>query len=196
MKPRPLNGAACENGYKVKYYCRVLSLLFPLLCLGTSIVRVSLEDTVAQAEWIVEGDVVRNWSGWDSGHRFIWTHTEIAVRNRWKGAIARAVTVSEPGGAADGVQMDVADMVRYVPGEHVIVFLYRTPIGFVRTVGLSQGKLLVDDRGLVHAARSGASIVGRAGARTGTSITDLESASLIDAHRRIADMMRSKAVRE
>src|SRR5947209_16306034 len=105
------------------------TLLFsPLACLATSIVRLSLEETVAQAEWIVEGDVVRNWCGWDSGHRFIWTHTEIAVRDRWKGASAATITVSEPGGMVNGMGMDVAGMVRYSPGEHVVVFLYKTPI--------------------------------------------------------------------
>ena len=162
-------------------------LLLPMLCFGTSIVRVSLEAAVDQAEWIVSGDVVRNWCGWDSGHRFIWTHTEIAVREKWKGDPGSTVTVSEPGGIVDGMGLAVAGMVRYTPGEHVVVFLYRTPIGLIRTVGLAQGKLRVDSRGLVHPSPAGAMLWTAQGAQaTGTSIAELEANSLSAVRARIA----------
>jgi hypothetical protein len=165
------------------------SLIFPLVCLGTSIVRVSLEDTVAQAEWIVEGDVVRNWCGWDSGRHMIWTHTEIAVRDRWKGSAGSNLTVSEPGGAVDGYAMDVVGMVRYRTGEHVVAFLYRTPIGFIRTVGLGQGKLVVDEHNVVHANVPDSMLVSAIGAQpNGTSIRELESGNLGAVHDRILRM--------
>jgi hypothetical protein len=167
----------------------LLLLLIPLACLGTSIIRISLEETVNKAEWIVEGDVVRNWCGWDSGHRFIWTHTEIAVRDQWKGSVGPTVTVSEPGGVADGMKMDIAGMVRYAPGEHVVVFLFRTPSGLIRTVGLAQGKLEIDNRGLVHPALAGGMLVSPIGAKPrGTSVDELESSSLSAAHDRIVRM--------
>jgi hypothetical protein len=175
----------------VQSYRFLITLLVPLACLGTSIVRISLEETVTQAQWIVDGDVVRNWCGWDSGHRFIWTHTEIAVRQPWKGSPGRTVTVSEPGGIVNGMGMQVAGMVRYSPGEHVVVFLYRTPIGLIRTVGLSQGKLQVDSQGLIHTHPTppGAVVVNAAGANPGgTSIGDLESRSLRAVHDRIAHL--------
>jgi hypothetical protein len=163
-----------------------LAVLLPVTSFGTSIVRLSLEQTVAQAEWIVEGDVVRNWCGWDSGHRFIWTHTEIAVRNRWKGAAGNTITVSEPGGMVNGMGLEVAGMVRYAAGEHVVVFLYRTPIGLIRTVGLAQGKLQVDTRGRVHPESAMAPLASPAGVRaTGTSVGELEAVSLSEAHDRI-----------
>jgi hypothetical protein len=147
----------------------------------------SLEETVAQAEWIVEGDVVRNWCAWDSAHRFIWTHTEISVRDRWKGAVGHTVTVSEPGGTVNDRSEIVAGMVRYQPGEHVVVFLYRTPIGFIRTVGLAQGKLAVDAAGQVHTSAADAMLASPAGIRPqGTSIAELEALSLRGAHDRIA----------
>jgi hypothetical protein len=166
-----------------------LSLLFPLICLGTSIVRVSLEDTVAQAEWIVEGDVVRNWCAWDNGHRMIWTHTEISVRNGWKGSAGSSITVSEPGGAVSGYAMDVVGMVRYRTGEHVVAFLYRTPLGFIRTVGLSQGKLMVDEHNVVHSNVPDSMLVSAIGARPGgTSIRELESGNLAAVHDRILRM--------
>jgi hypothetical protein len=182
----------------VQCYRIILSLLLPVACLGTSVVRISLEDTVAQAQWIVEGDVVRNSSAWDSGHRFIWTNTEIAVRQTWKGSVGPIVTVSEPGGVVNGMSLDVAGMVRYTPGEHVVVFLYRTPIGLIRTVGLGQGKLQVDSRGMVHPSFSDAMLVSVAGARpSGTSIRELEATSLTAARKRIAGIAAAlKAARK
>lgn len=156
-------------------------------CLATSIVRLSLEETVARAEWILDGDVVRNWCAWDSNHRFIWTHTEIAVRDRWKGSAGSTITVSEPGGELDGQGMAIAGMVRYTPGEHVVVFLYRTPIGLIRTVGLAQGKLKVAGGGEVHASLPDAVLVSPAGVRpSGTSVTQLEGWRLSDVRHRIA----------
>jgi len=197
-------GSPCENGCTVQvnrflpYTLYLLALGLPVLCLATSIARISLEDTVAQAEWIVEGDVVRNWCGWDSGHRFIWTHTEVAVRDRWKGTTGRTVTISEPGGSVNGIATDIPGMVRYTPGEHVVVFLYTTPIGLVRTVGLAQGKLEVDNRGRVHPARVDALLASPAGARAdGTSVHDLDASSLSSAHQRIVLLDRArKAVRK
>lgn len=164
-----------------------LALLLPLACLGTSIVRVSLDEAVSRAEWIVSGDVVRNWCGWDNGHRFIWTFTEIAVREKWKGAIGSTVTVAEPGGTVDNVKLAVNGMVRYSPGEHVVVFLYRTPIGLIRTVGLTQGKLLVDGAGVVHPSPAGSVVMSAQGVEIqGTPVGELEGMSLSAAHARIA----------
>jgi hypothetical protein len=168
-----------------------LSILLPLTGLATSVVRISLEETVSRAEWIVQADVVRNWSGWDNGHRFIWTHTELAVRDRWKGVVGSTITVSEPGGTVDGFNMMVTGMVRYTPGERVIAFLYRTPIGLIRTVGLAQGKLLVDSRGIVHPEATGGMLVSPIAARpVGDSVAVLEGSSLTAVHDRIARLAR------
>lgn len=187
-------------------YFRLLLCLSPLagfLLLtpagrGTSIARLSLEETIVRADAIVDGDVVRNWCGWDSAHRFIWTHTEIAVRDRWKGVSGPTVTVSEPGGEAEGVGMAIAGMVRYTPGERVVVFLYRTPIGYMRTVGLAQGKLQVDSRGVVHPSMADALLVSPAGARpAGSSIAELDAGSLSAVRDRITRMAAAlKGVRK
>jgi hypothetical protein len=156
-----------------------LGFLLPVACFATSILRISFEQTIAQADSIVEGDVVRNWCDWDKAHRYVWTHTQITVRGRWKGSGGSTVTVSEPGGTVGNLNVDVPGMVRYTPGEHVVVFLYRTPIGFIRTVGLAQGKLQVDGGGHVHSVRPDGTLIRAAGtAPSGTSIADLESAPL------------------
>jgi hypothetical protein len=181
----------------MQYRRFLASLVLPLVSFATSIVQVSLEDAVHQAVWIVSGDVVRNWCAWDSGHRFIWTHTEIAVREQWKGEAASTVTVSEPGGIVDGKGMAIAGMVRYVPGEHVVVFLYRTKIGFIRTVGLAQGKLLIDRADVVHPGPVGALTVSPIGAKpAGTSIGELEGHSLSAVRARITSTAATPAAQE
>jgi len=102
------------------------------------------------------------------------------------------VTVAEPGGTMDGVKLAVTGMVRYSPGEHVVVLLYRTPIGLIRTVGLTQGKLLIDDGGAVHPSPAGAPVMSAQGVQIqGTSIAELEGATLSAAHARIAGIAAS-----
>jgi hypothetical protein len=102
------------------------------------------------------------------------------------------VTVAEPGGTVDGVKLAVTGMVRYSPGEHVVVFLYRTPIGLIRTVGLTQGKLLVDDGGVVHPSPAGAAVMNAQGVQPqGTSIAELEGTALSAAQARIAAIAAS-----
>jgi hypothetical protein len=173
----------------MQYRSFLLTLLIPLLCFSTSIVRVSLEEAVNQADWIVSGDVVRTWCDWDSAHRFIWTHTEVAVREKWKGTPGSTVTISEPGGVMDGKRMTIVGMVAYAPGEHVVVFLQRTPVGLIRTVGLTQGKLLVDTRGLVHPSAAGAELVSARGLQLqGTPIGELEGRSVGDVRARISSL--------
>ena len=122
---------------------RGLLLVLPVLaCFAGTVPHLTLRDLVAQSEAIVSGTVIRSWTGWDSEHRFIWTHTEVQVVRAWKGAPDRTVTISEPGGIADGLAMEIPGSTAYTPGEHVTVFLYRTPLTYLRTVGYGQGKFV------------------------------------------------------
>jgi len=181
---RPALHATISGTVQPIYFLFFSSL--PLLCFGTTIVRTSLEEAVAQAQWIVEGDVVRNWCEWDQGHQFIWTHTEISVRSHWKGSGGRTITVSEPGGVVGGIGMAAAGMVRYTPGEHVVAFLYRTPVGFIRTVGVTQGKLQIDTRGLVHFTPAAAEMTPVPGSGAmDTPMDELEGRTLDEVHSRI-----------
>jgi hypothetical protein len=52
--------------------------------------------------------------------------------------------VSEPGGIVGNLGMWIADMPRYKPGEEMVLFLYKTPIGYWRARGLGQGKFEVE----------------------------------------------------
>ena len=105
----------------------------------------SLEDLVSHSDTIVEGQVVRTWTAMDSENRFIWTHYEISVGNRLKGPGQSSVEIAEPGGTLNGVTLLVHGSTPYKLGEQVSVFLYRMPIGYLRTTNYGQGKFVLPD---------------------------------------------------
>jgi hypothetical protein len=123
-----------------------LGLFAAGLCAAAVVPRYSVEQLVDTSERVVEGRVVRSWVAWDRARQFIWTHYEIAVSETIKGAPAPTVTVSEPGGALDGRTLVIPGVPQYTPGEEVVLFLHRTPIGYLRTNGYEQGRHRVRDR--------------------------------------------------
>ena len=136
--------------------------------LATLTTRLSIEELAERSERIVQGRCIRTWSSWDAERQFIWTHSEILVSSALKGGRTAAVVVSEPGGAVDGVEMTVEGMPRYQPGEELVLFLYRTPVGLVRSRGLAQGRFQVasDPAGsrIVRQNLQGAVVVDSSGA--------------------------------
>jgi hypothetical protein len=120
-----------------------LFFLLPVLLCASSSPRLSLEDLVSQSDTIVAGHVVRTWTAMDSENRFIWTHYEIKVDSTLKGQAEANVVVGEPGGTLKGVSLLVRGSTPYTLGEEVSVFLYRTPIGYLRTTNYGQGKFVI-----------------------------------------------------
>ncbi len=119
--------------------------------------RVSLEDLVARSEVIAQAEVGRSWTAWDDKHKFIWTHYQLTVTDSIRGD-SGIVVVSEPGGKLDGIEQQVDGVLSWAPGSKVLVFLYRTPIGYLRTVGGPQGQLAIDGRERVHAHFAGVEV--------------------------------------
>jgi hypothetical protein len=129
--------------------------IFPaFLCAIDGIPQLSLEELVSHSDTIVEGQVVRTWTAMDSENRFIWTHYEIAVSSRMKGPAHSTVEVAEPGGTLNGVTLLAPGSTPYKIGEQVSVFLYRTPIGYLRTTNYGQGKFVIPDSASRSAFRS------------------------------------------
>jgi len=110
---------------------------------GTLTPRLSLEEMVERSERIVRGRCLRTWAAWDADRQFIWTHAEIQVADWLKGGREATLVVSEPGGVVGGLSMTIDGAPQYQPGEEVVAFLYRTPIGFWRLRGLGQGKFRI-----------------------------------------------------
>jgi hypothetical protein len=156
--------------------------LFPFLLCAGSLPQLSVEELVAQSDTIVAGRVVRSWTAMDSENRFIWTHYEIKVGETLKGPAQASLVVGEPGGTLNGVTLLVPGATQYTVGEEVSVFLYRTPIGYLRTTNYGQGKFIFSADGRLHANHAinigGATIAASASRSVpGTSVGDLEGAS-------------------
>jgi hypothetical protein len=107
---------------------------------ATTIPRLSLNELAQGSGLIVHGRVLRQWCGWDPEHRFIWTHSELAIREVLKGRPNTTITISEPGGTVNGLTMQVPGVVQFAAGEEVVVFLHDTPLHYWRVRGWTQGK--------------------------------------------------------
>lgn len=114
--------------------------------------RLSFDLVVHRSDQIIAGTVLRSRTAWGPSHEMIWTHYDIQVESVSKGPAASLVTVSEPGGTVGAQAMEVPGTVHYAPGEHVLLFLRKTEVGYNRTVGWSQGKYQIAADGTVHAA--------------------------------------------
>jgi hypothetical protein len=169
-------------------------LLLTCVAGATSVPQLSFEELIDHSDLIVSGQVTRSWAEWDSEHKFIWTHYEVAVSAAHKGTPGATAVVSEVGGIVGDRGMSVAGTVGYQTGEKVLVFLTRVPNGYLRTTGWGQGKYTVDEKNILHASASLRSIeiVQGKGTATGTPIRTLEGMSSAELHNRIAARLRSQ----
>jgi len=113
----------------------------------TLVPRMTLEQMAEESHRILHGTVVRVWSGWDAGRQVIWTHAAVRLHETLKGEPAEEIVVSEPGGEVGGMEMRVAGAPRFEPGEELVLFTTKTPIGYLRTCGWGQGKFIVQEEG-------------------------------------------------
>ncbi|MCB9547941.1 MAG: hypothetical protein H6706_19150 [Myxococcales bacterium] len=126
---------------------RTASLLLALLLgAGTAqsaiVERLDLAKLSTVADAIIVGHVIDTEARYE-GTRIV-TRARIRAEARLKGAPDDVVVVETLGGEVDGIGQVVSGMARFVPGEHVAVFLERQPTGTWRTVGLAQGKLSIE----------------------------------------------------
>lgn len=113
---------------------------------------INFEPMVAQAERVVHGRVIDSTTG--SSGQYIWTHYRIEVLDTLKGSPLAQIVVSEPGGEWEGRRQELSGAVQFAPGEEVILFLYRTPVGYWRTLGYWQGKFEVTGPGAARSVHS------------------------------------------
>ena len=162
--------------------------------------RLTLEGMVERSERIVQGRCLRTWSEWDAGRQFIWTHSEIEVSESLKGGPVTTVTISEPGGRVGDLEMRIEGMPHYQPGEEMVLFVYRTPIGLWRARGLGQGKyrILADPasgRRRVRGDVSGVALAepARPTAGRGTELRQLDGMQLEDFKSRLRELIGRQA---
>ena len=170
------------------------ALILPLICIAaqaTLVPALSLERLIGQSEIIVHGRVTSSWAAWDSGHKYIWTHYRIEVLDPIRGNPGDSVVVSEPGGSLDGVTMRISGAPDYGLGEEAIVFLYRTPIGYLRATGYGQGKYTVTPHKRVHANLNGFDLL-KADSLSGVPLSTLDGLSVTEFKARVRDAIGSR----
>lgn len=170
------------------------ALIPALICAAaqaTLVPALSLEGLVDQSEIIAHGRVTSSWPAWDSGHKYIWTHYRIDVLDPIRGNPGESMVVSEPGGSLDGITMRISGAPEYALGEEAIVFLYRTPIGYLRATGYGQGKYTVTTRRRVHANLNGFELLKRDSSR-GVSLSTLDGLTVTEFKARVRDAIGSR----
>ncbi len=173
---------------------------------ATLVPRMSVEQMVDDSELIVHGTVLRSWSGWDRARQFIWTHYELQVSDTMKGLPSVKLVVSEPGGIVGETGMQIAGAPRYEVGEEVVLFLNRTPIGYLRSSGWGQGKFGVRSLGgagpVVRSAVAGVSFVEAPGGQPAglkkarTPVTSFSGLELAEFKTRLRTLIRARAIEE
>ncbi len=155
--------------------------------------RYSLENLVDKSEQIVHGRVANSHVAWDAKHRYLWTHYEVAVIETLKGERRQSLVVSEPGGSLDGVHQQISGALGYGAGEEVYLFLYTTPIGYMRTAGGGQGKFTIGADQRVHAIVQGLEFV--PGTSGGTPLTLLDNSSPAQVSSSLRNMVRARSAK-
>ncbi|HYL35006.1 MAG TPA: hypothetical protein VEV17_03720 [Bryobacteraceae bacterium] len=162
--------------------------------------QLSLEELAAQSDAIVAGRVVRTWAAKDSENRFIWTHHEVQVAATLKGQARSTIDICEPGGTLNGMSFQIAGSTEFAVGEEVAVFVYRTPIGYLRTTNYGQGKFVLTADQRVHVNRSinlaGAVLIGGARSQaSGTRVQALDGLSWSEFRTRVTRIVAQQGAR-
>jgi len=108
------------------------------------VLAMDLGQLTQQAERIVVGEVTSVRSAWDAKHERILSTIEVKVSEAWKGTMPSGgtVTIVQPGGVADGIEMRVHGMPAFAAGERAVLFLRggATQTQAAAVVGMGQGK--------------------------------------------------------
>ena len=129
-----------------------LFYLFAALLLAASVHAVlmtplSIEKMAARADLIVQGKVLSKTAQRDEQGR-IFTKVEVQVLDVWKGAVTNSPLVFVHGGGSLGEEKaEVGGQAEYAIGEELALFLIlnerREPV----TIGLAQGKFIIETNG-------------------------------------------------
>src|SRR5687768_16458969 len=92
---------------------------------ASQVVAMDLAQLTQNAERIVVGEVTSVRSAWDQKRQRILSTIEVRVAEAWKGQmpIEGRMTIVQPGGVAEGIEMRVHGLPAFVPGERAVLFL-------------------------------------------------------------------------
>ena len=120
-----------------------MSVVVTPLC-ATSIQRLSLEELVAKAQTIVEGNVVGANTYRSADAKLILTTYTFEVQESLKGSAGKTVTLTTVGGRIGNTVLRVSGMPVFQPGEKAVLFLEQAG-AYTTVVGLNQGKFTVSN---------------------------------------------------
>lgn len=108
--------------------------------LGTTLVRLSLEQLSQAASAVVRGRVLSQESRWNAEHTRIITLTTVVVEQSLKGPSPSTVLIEQPGGAVGNIHVRVAGAVQFHPQTEYVLFLEpAVESSRYRVVGMIQG---------------------------------------------------------
>jgi hypothetical protein len=117
--------------------------VIPVTAGATSIVHRTVQEMTAGSALVIQGVVTGVRQSQKSTTGLPARKVSIAVERVLKGfASAPTITISIPGGVRNGMVMNIPGMPAFVPGEEVVVFLERTPAGWI-PMGLANGKFSI-----------------------------------------------------
>jgi hypothetical protein len=120
----------------------VAMLVAAVPALASMVLALGLPELTARSERIVVAEVTGVRSGWDKRHERILSTIDVRVAEVWKGQVPADghLTLVQPGGAADGIEMRVHGMPAFEAGERAVLFLRGAAAQPVALVGMGQGK--------------------------------------------------------
>jgi hypothetical protein len=122
----------------------VLALaLLPLQC--ATLEQLSMNDLIAKSTAIVRAKVVSSYAAMSGP--VIYTHYQLQVGERYKGAAQSTVDLAIPGGVANGVRQVWGGAPQLDNGADYVFFLWTGKSGLTQVMGLSQGLFTVAQDG-------------------------------------------------
>ena len=124
--------------FSILIACGMLAAL--ALCASlqaTTLLRMSIAELARHAPLIVRARCLSSSVGWDAGE--IWTFTNFATEEVWRGSASANITVRLLGGKTGNLTSTVSGIPRFQPGEEVVLFLETTRRGDYSVVSWEQG---------------------------------------------------------
>ena len=132
----------------------VLALLLGMLLQAVTLEKLSLPDMAQVSTAIVRARITGIYGA--AQGPLIYTHYQLQVAERWKGAEAATLDIVVPGGTANGLRQSFAGTPKLIVGREYVLFLWTGPSGRTHITGLSQGvfNLANDAQGQTVASRA------------------------------------------
>jgi hypothetical protein len=115
----------------------------PLQC--ATLEQLSMSDLIAKSTAIVRAKVVSSYAAMSGP--VIYTHYQLQVSERYKGAAQSTVDLAIPGGVANGIRQVWGGAPQLDKGADCVFFLWTGKSGLTQVMGLSQGLFTVAQDG-------------------------------------------------